>query len=55
MNKLLPHIWKNFFASNLQINCKQMINFLNHTSEENKSCLKQQEAKFIIIIYYIKY
>lgn len=39
--------------------CKQMINFMYHTSKKNKPRFKQPESTFMIIIgiyyYYIKY
>ena len=35
-----------------KINCKQMINVMYHTSEDNKSRFKQQESTFIVVIIY---
>ena len=32
-----------------KINCKQMINFMYHTSEDNKSRFKQQESTFVVV------
>ena len=35
-----------------KINCKQMINVMYHTSEDNKSRFEQQESTFIVVIIY---
>ena len=49
MNGALPIFEITFLAVIYKTNCKQMINFMYHTSDENKSRFKAQESTFIII------
>ena len=47
--ELCPIFGITFLAVIYKTNCKQMINFMYHTSDENKLRFKPQESTFIII------